>query len=351
MVIDMHSHWTPRGLMQRQAAGQDWYGWRLDRDDQGRERVSMGEHALSFAVSRSLLHDPAARARERQELEGIDMQCPIPTGIFWNYHLDEAQARRFTLEVNEEIAEVQRAHPRSYRGLAMLPMQHPHLARELMEDAAGRLGLRAIVIASNVNGKNLDDPEVLPLLEAAATMGLSIVVHPVYWGKPGEERFPRYHFDNSFGAPLESSLAAMSVVYSGLLDRHPDLRIMFTQGGGWIHFGVGRFNLRYQQRRDGGAMTRPPVDYLSQMYFDCLVHDDDALALLFKRCGRDKLMIGTDHPASGNIIGGAVPWIRRQALFSDEDKDHILWRNAARFLQLDASCLPHTHSTDKEFSA
>jgi aminocarboxymuconate-semialdehyde decarboxylase len=143
----------------------------------------------------------------------------------------------------------------------------------------------------------------------------------------------------------------MSVVYSGLLDRHPDLRIMFTQGGGWIHFGVGRFNLRYQQRRDGGAMTRPPVDYLSQMYFDCLVHDDDALALLFKRCGRDKLMIGTDHPASGNIIGGAVPWIRRQALFSDEDKDHILWRNAARFLQLDASCLPHTHSTDKEFSA
>lgn len=343
MVIDMHSHWTPRGLMRRQAAGQDWYGWRLDRDDQGRERVSMGEHALSFAVSRSLLEDPAARARERQELEGIDMQCPIPTGIFWNYHLGQAQARQFTLEVNEEIAEVQRAHPRSYRGLAMLPMQHPHLARELMEDAAGRLGLRAIVIASNVNGKNLDDPEVLPLLETAAAMGLSIVVHPVYWGKPGEERFPRYHFDNSFGAPLESSLAAMSVVYSGLLDRHPDLRIMFTQGGGWIHFGVGRFNLRYQQRRDGGMMTRPPVDYLSQMYFDCLVHDDDALALLFKRCGRDKLMIGTDHPASGNIIGGAVPWIRQQTLFSDEDKDHILWRNAARFLQLDASCLPQTH--------
>ena len=343
MVIDMHSHWTPRGLTRRQAAGQDWYGWRLDRDDQGRERVSMGEHALSFAVSRSLLEDPAARARERQELEGIDMQCPIPTGIFWNYHLGQEQARQFTLEVNEEIAEVQRAHPRSYRGLAMLPMQHPHLARELMEDAAGRLGLRAIVIASNVNGKNLDDPEVLPLLEAAAAMGLSIVIHPVYWGKPGEERFPRYHFDNSFGAPLESSLAAMSVVYSGLLDRHPDLRIMFTQGGGWIHFGVGRFNLRYQQRRDGGTMTRPPVDYLSQMYFDCLVHDDDALALLFKRCGRDKLMIGTDHPASGNIIGGAVPWIRQQALFSDEDKDHILWRNAARFLQLDASCLPQTH--------
>jgi len=351
MAIDMHSHWTPRGLMQRQAVGQDWYGWRLDRDDQGRERVSMGEHALSFAVSRSFLDDPATRARERQEREGIDMQCPIPTGIFWNYHLDESQARRFTLEVNEEIAEVQRAHPRSYRGLAMLPMQHPHLARELMEDAAGRLGLRAIVIASNVNGKNLDDPEVLPLLEAAAAMGLSIVVHPVYWGKPGEERFPRYHFDNSFGAPLESSLAAMSVVYSGLLDRHPDVRIMFTQGGGWIHFGVGRFNLRYQQRRDGGTMTRPPVDYLSQMYFDCLVHDDDALALLFKRCGRDKLMIGTDHPASGNIIGGAVPWIRQQALFSDEDKDHILWRNAARFLQLDASCLPHPNSLDPEVSA
>ena len=81
---------------------------------------------------------------------------------------------------------------------------------------------------------------------------------------------------------------------------------------------------------------------------DALVHDDDALALLFKRCGRDKLMIGTDHPASGNIIGGAVPWIRQQSIFSEDDKDHILWRNAARFLQLDASCLPATSSSTQE---
>ena len=342
----MHSHWSPQGLVRQRAAGQDWYGWRVDKDEQGRERIFMGDRSLPFSVTNSLLTDPGARAADRRQREGIDMQCPIPTGIFWNYHLDEAQARRFTLEVNEEIAAVQRAFPQAYRGLAVLPMQHPALALEMMEDAAGRLGLRSIIIASNVNNKNLDEPDVLSVLEAAARMKLSIVVHPVYWGNdwgnPGEERFSRYHFGNSFGAPLESSLAAMSVIYSGLLDRHPDLRIMFTQGGGWIHFGVGRFNLRYQQRPDASPMAHAPVDYLSRLYFDCLVHDDEALALLFKRCGAQRLMIGTDHPGSGNILGGAVPWIANNPLFSADDKEHILWRNAARFLGLAASELtPH----------
>ena len=88
------------------------------------------------------------------------------------------------------------------------------------------------------------------MMEEAARRGIAIMVHPVIWGKAGEERFPRYNFWNSFGAPLESSLAAMSIVHGGLLDRYPDMRILFTQGGGWIHFGVGRLNLRYVQRAD-----------------------------------------------------------------------------------------------------
>jgi aminocarboxymuconate-semialdehyde decarboxylase len=335
MAIDMHAHWTPRGLIKEAAAGRDWYGWRILRDQNGREHIALEERVLRFAASSAALHDPAGRAAARKASEGIELEALVLTGTFWNYHLDETNSARFCREVNEEVAEVQAAYPDRFQGMAVLPMQHQKVALKELDFATNHLGLRTVLLASNVRGLNLDEPAVLPVLEAAAAMGVSIAVHPVIWGKAGEDRFPRYHFWNSFGAPLESSLAAMSVVYSGLLDRHPDLRIMFTQGGGWIHYGVGRLNLRYGQREDARPMAHPPAHYLSRMYFDCLVHDDDSLELLKKRAGADHILIGTDFPAGGNIVGGAVRWIENRPLFTDDEKQRILWRNAAKFLRLE----------------
>jgi aminocarboxymuconate-semialdehyde decarboxylase len=333
MAIDMHSHWTPRELIRRSAAGRDWYGWRILKDAGGREYVAHGERILQFAASSAALDDPARRARLRRE-EGIDLEALLLTGTFWNYELDEAEAARFSREVNVEVAEVQQAYPDRFQGVAVLPMQHPKVALKELDYATSHLGLRTVFVASNIRGLNLDEPAVLPVLEAAAGMGVSIVVHPTIWDKAADARLPRYHFWNSFGAPLESSIAAMSIAYSGLLDRHPDARFMFTQGGGWIHFGVGRLNLRYLQREDARPMKHPPVDYLRRMYFDCLVHDYDSLELIKKRAGADHIFIGTDYPAGGNIVGGAVPWIEKCKFFSDEEKQKILWRNAAGFLQL-----------------
>ena len=128
----------------------------------------------------------------------------------------------------------------------------------------------------------------------------------------------------------------MSIVHSGLLDRYPDMRILFTQGGGWIHFGVGRLNLRYLQRADSRTMAHPPIDYLSKMYFDCLVHDMDSLELLKKRAGADHIVIGTDYPAGGDIVGGAVRWIENCPFLDATEKDKVLFRNAERFLGLTA---------------
>ena len=335
MAIDMHAHWSPRRLVTESAAGRDWYGWRNFRDQSGREYVTIGERVLPFSASASLLDDPAARDAKRKG-EGIDFESLLLTGLYWNYHLDEADAGRFCREVNTEVAEVERAYPARFQGVGILPMQHPTIAVRELDHAVQHLGLRVIALASNVRGLNLDEPAVLPVLDAAAGMGVSIIVHPTIWGKAGEDRMPRYHFWNSFGAPLESSLAAMSIVYSGLPDRHPDLRIMFTQGGGWIHFGVGRLNLRYEQRRDARPMQHPPAHYLGRMYFDCLVHDEDSLELLKKRAGADHVMIGTDFPAGGDIQGGAVRWIEKSKLFTDAEKEQVLWRNAARFLRLPA---------------
>lgn len=334
MAIDMHSHYIPRGLIRQSAAGRDWYGWRIYKDARGREHIALGERVAEFNASAATLDDPARRAADRKKNEGVDLEALVLLANFWNHHLDESEAVKFCREVNDEVAEVQRAYPDRYQGVAVLPMQHPKLALQELERASGALGLRTISIASNVRGLNLDEPTVLPVLEAAAAAGVSVIVHPTMWDKAADARLPRYHFWNSFGAPLESSIAAMSVVYSGLLDRHPEARFMFTQGGGWIHFGVGRLTLRYLQREDARPMKRPPAEYLSRLYFDCLVHDYDSLELLKKRAGASRIFIGTDYPAGGNIIGGAVPWIEKCAFLTDEEKQQVLWRNGAEFLQL-----------------
>jgi aminocarboxymuconate-semialdehyde decarboxylase len=336
MAIDMHCHWAPRGLIRRSKAQKDWYGWRILHDASGREMVSLGDRVTMVSASKSSLEDPAARATRRKEEEGVDMQTLIVTGNYFNYHLDEADAATFCREVNEEVSEVQAAFPQHYRGVAVLPVQHPQLALREMEYAAGNLGLRTVVIGSSVRGLNLDEPTMLPVIERAVTMGLSVIVHPIIWDKIGENRLPRYYFSNSFGAPLESSLAVMSIVYSGLLDRHPHAKLMFTQGGGWIQFGVGRLQLRYQQRPDARPMARPPLDYLSQLYFDCLVHDVDSLELLVRRAGVGHVFVGTDFPAGGDILGGAVKWIKECSFLSPQDKEKILFGNARKFLGLDS---------------
>jgi aminocarboxymuconate-semialdehyde decarboxylase len=334
MSIDMHAHWVPRRLISESAGGRDWYGWRILKDGAGREYASLGEHFLLFSASEGTLEDPVARAKLRAEKDGISFEALMLTGLFWNYHLPEDAALAFCREVNQEVAEVQKAYPDRFCGMALLPMQHRAAALAELDYVATNLDLRTIVIASNVRGLNLDDPTVLPIIEQAARMGFSICVHPTIWEKAADARLPRYSFANSFGAPLESSIAAMSLVYGGLLDKFPDVKIMFTQGGGWMHYGVGRLDQRYHTRANSRPMKMPPADYLGRMYYDCLVHDDKSLGFLAERVGTDRIMLGTDYPASGGIIGGAVKWIEAQSQFSDEDKAKILSGNARRFLGL-----------------
>ena len=203
MAIDMHAHWVPRRLMSESKAGRDWYGWRILQDGAGREYASLGQHMLLFSASQGTLDDPMDRAKRREAEDGITFEALMLTGLFWNYHLPEDAAVRACREVNEEVAEVQRAYPDRFCGMALLPMQHQKAALAELEYASGKLNLRTIAIASNVRNLNLDEPSVLPVIEAAAKMGLSICVHPTIWDKAADARLPRYSFANSFGAPLE----------------------------------------------------------------------------------------------------------------------------------------------------
>lgn len=336
MIIDMHAHFLPRAFVAAAKKAQSWYGWQLARDASGAEHLLVEERSFPLPPGCDI-PDPEERHRIRKETQGIDMEALIVIAYMWNYHLETKDSIAACREINEELADLQKSYPDNYRALALLPMQDTAAAVREMERYVKDYGLKSFTIGASVNGKNLDDPTVLPILEEAAKAGVTLSVHPPMWARAGEHRLPRYYFANSFGAPLESSLAAMSVIYSGLLDRYPDLKIFFSQGGGWVHYGVGRFTLRYYQREDARPMAEPPENYLGRMYYDCLIHDAESLRLLVSRVGADRVVIGTDYPAGGDIPGegGAPKWIQDQDFLSDEEKDMILYKNAARFLGLE----------------
>lgn len=334
MIIDMHAHYLPTGFLEATKRGQDWYGWRLFKDASGGAYLAVEERSFPIPSNSDVL-EPEKRHAIRKREQDVDMEALIVLAYMWNYHLETKQAIAVCREVNQELADIQKSYPEYYRGLALLPMQDTASAIAEMERAVKDLGLRSFAIGASVNGKNLDDPTLMPVLEAAADANVTLSVHPPMWDRAGEGRFPRYYFANSFGAPLESSLAGMSIIYSGLLDRHPNLKIALSQGGGWVHYGIGRFTLRYHQRQDARPMQRPPEEYLGMMYYDCLVHDAGSLQLLIDRVGADRVMIGTDWPAGGDIPGGAPQWIQKQDFLSEADKLKILYKNAATFLGIE----------------
>jgi len=218
-------------------------------------------------------------------------------------------------------------------GIGVVPLQDPELTRIESDFAVKELGITAFAIGTSVDMKSLDDPTVRASLAVLFETNLPILIHGVYFDRIGAERLPNYYFGNSFSVPLETSVALMSLIFSGLPDQFPNLRLASSHGGGWIHYGLGRFEMRLSHGHDRGNMQGMPSEYLKRFYYDCLVHDPDTLEYLVKKVGASQILIGTDFPFGGDIIGGSANWVNSMEFLTPADKEAILYQNAARFLK------------------
>lgn len=342
-AIDTHTHFWPRGLLNAARAGREWYGWRPLTEADGKQVFALGRTVLSFDPPDVDLDDPVARMKQRTDAQGITFEAVQVAGFLFNYHLDAARGAAFCRELNTELAELEAAAPTAYRGLAQLPLQDTEASLAVLEHAVKELGLRHFAITPAVNGRNLDDPDLMPVLEAMAEAGVTANVHPAFFDKIGAgDRLSRYYFESSFAAPVEASIGLMTVIHSGLLDRHPDFRMCFTHGGGIAIHSLGRFDHRWNMiGATTRTMARTPSEYLAagNLYYDVLVHDVKALELAIERVGVDQMTVGTDHPFAWDHPGGAANWIREADFLSPEDREKILWRNAARLYDLDPAVL------------
>jgi aminocarboxymuconate-semialdehyde decarboxylase len=205
------------------------------------------------------------------------------------------------------------------------------------------LGLAGIEIGTNVNGKNFDDAGVCEILTAAAGIGAAVFVHP--WEMLGRERMSKYWLPWLVGMPAETALAICSVIFCGVLERLPKLRICFAHGGGSFAYSVGRIGHGFDCRPDLCAVdnNKNPRDYLGRFYVDSLVHDPAALRFLLESVGEKRIAMGSDYPFP---LGEACPgqMIESMSELSEATKRRLLAGTALEFLGLDSSAFARDKS-------
>ncbi|HWC81996.1 MAG TPA: amidohydrolase family protein [Pseudonocardiaceae bacterium] len=238
------------------------------------------------------LTDPDRRLSDMDGM-GIDIQVvgPMPMHHYWAM---PAPAERFARVTNEAIAAHCATNPVRLLGLGTVPLQHAGLAVNLLTEAVTELGLRGISVSTNVDGRELADPRHEPVWARAAELGAVVFVHP--WGCTLGTRLAAHYLANTVGQPVENAIALSHVIFSGLLDRYPELRLCFAHGGGYLPTYIGRADHAWHARPDARGCARPPSEYLRRIWFDALVYTPEALRHLVSVAGADRVVLGTDYP-------------------------------------------------------
>lgn len=330
LKIDIHTHILPPdwpNLQERYGYG----GWvQLERHGTGCAHMTL-DGSFFRAVDENCW-DPDTRlsdcARDR-----VDVQVLSTVPIMFSYWAKPSDTLDLARLLNEHIAGVCNEHPNRFIGLGTVPMQDPDMASREVERCVTELGLAGIEIGSHVNGMNLNHPKVVPVLEAAQDVGAAIFVHP--WEMLGRERMENYWLPWLVGMPAETSLSICSMIFGGVFERLPRLRIAFAHGGGAFPATLGRIEHGFKVRPDLCAVDneRNPRDYLGRFYVDSLVHDAAMLHYMIDLMGAESIALGSDYPFP---LGETVPGSLIDSMCLEAAvKERLLAGTALEWLGLD----------------
>ena len=289
-------------------------------------RDAIRQRAVTVLGRMSDLSDRIAK----MDAMGVEVQVLsaslVHQGLEW---ADAQTSLRLARTTNDWIAKAVAGNPARLVGLGTLPLHVPSLAVAELERCVRELGLKGVAISTTAGGMELGDGALQPFWEQAEALGAVIYIHP---GGNRDRRFKRFHLWNSVGQAFEEAMAISSLMYDGVLERFPKLKICISHGGGYMPFYMGRIDRNYIEKANTRInMSKPPIDYLRMLYFDSCVYEKPVLRNLVEKVGADCVLLGSDYP-----VGETKPieFVRETDGLSETQKDRIVRSNAAELLGL-----------------
>lgn len=332
LKIDIHTHIIPEEMPRwSEKFGYDGF-IHLDHHKAGCARMMSGDKF--FREVESNCWDPHVRMSEYDEF-GVQVQVLSTIPVMFSYWAKPRDALDISKFLNEHLAAVVAENPHRFIGLGTIPLQAPDLAIKEMERCLKELGMAGIEIGSHVNDWNLNEDDLFPVFEAAQEMGAAIFVHP--WDMMAKDKMNKYWLPWLVGMPAETSLAICSMIFGGVFERLPKLRVAFAHGGGAFPSSIGRIEHGFNVRPDLVAVDNKinPKEYLGKFYLDSLVHDPTMLQYLIDLMGADKIALGTDYPFP---LGELQPGKLIDSMELDSSTAESLFNGSAlKWLGLDAS--------------
>ena len=292
LKIDMHTHIMPKKLpLWAEKFGYDGF-IHLDHHRKGWARMMQGDHF--FREINENCWDPDIRINEYLQFETqVQVVCTIP--VLFAYFAKPDHGLEVAQFLNDDIANLVQKYPKQYIGLGTVPMQAPDLAEKELHRIKD-IGLVGIQIGSNIENKNLNEPEFHEVWEACEKLDLAVMVHP--WNMMGKQYMERYWLPWLVGMPAETSRAMCSMIFGGIFDKYPKLRVNFCHASGSFLATLGRVEHGFNCRPDLVAIDNDvnPREYCGKYWVDCITHDPLMLDYILKMQGSKRVTLGSDYP-------------------------------------------------------
>ena len=328
LAIDIHAH-ALIGKAEEIARRQD----RRRREMQdaarlaGKESSEHNQRLMQTAYLAGLTRVEARLAT--MDAMGIDVQAVSPVPTQYHYWAEREVAEKIVAAANDGIAAICATRPDRFVGLGSIAMQFPELAADQLEHAMHRLHLKCVIISTAVNGAEVADPRFGVFWAKAEALGAVVFIHPM--GCSLGARLTPYYLSNVIGNPAETTVALAHLIFSGLFDRHPKLKVVAAHGGGYLPFYTARFDHGWRVRPEAHTCANAPSTYLKKIWFDSLVYEPAQLEYLIRRADAANVVLGTDFPFDMGM-DDPLGLLNSVAGLSDDDRALIRGGNASRLL-------------------
>lgn len=331
LTIDIHTHILPENIPNfREKFG---YGGFIHLDHHKPCCARMMMDDKFFREIEDNCWSGETRVKESDQF-GVDVQVLSTVPVMFSYWAKPKDCLEVSKFLNDHIADIVARYPKRFVGLGTIPMQDSKLAIQELERCKA-IGLKGVEIGTHVNDWNLNDPNLFPIFKACQDLDMAVFVHP--WDMMGKSKMEKYWLPWLVGMPAETSLAICSMIFGGVFERLPNLRVAFAHGGGSFPSTVSRVQHGFDVRPDLCAIDNDvaPKNYLGKFWLDSLVHDETMLRYLIDLVGSDKVALGTDYPFPlGELEPGKLI---KETELDLKTKENLLHQSALNWLKLDKS--------------